>query len=295
MSKSPWVKWFPGDFLNGVVELEPNELAAYVIVLNLIYDQGGPIKADIERLAKRCRMRPTSFRKAIDELVEAGKLTLEGGLLSNRRAEKLIETREKVSEKSAESSNRRWKNQGGNSNKNNAPGDADAMPTQCEGNAMPEARSQKPDRIEANASVVSADFEEAWRAYPHTKGRSSKAKTLTAWRKLPFLEKAAMPTACERYAAEGREPCADCGAPAMDRWLRDGRHMDWLPEKPTELSPFSGSGDGPGDEWRSRCRSWAKSQFWNTDDWGPKPGRDGCRCPAEILAEFSTGPGSKAA
>ena len=75
-------------------------------------------------------------------------------------------------------------------------------------------------------------FELAWKAYPHVKGRSSKPKALAAWKRLSAEVRTALPVACSRYRAEGREPRADCGAPGMDRWLRDGRHADWIETAP---------------------------------------------------------------
>lgn len=41
--------------------------------------------------------------------------------------------------------------------------------------------------------------------------------------------------------------------------------------------------------WRYRLREWTKNHHWNAVDWGPRPGRDGCQAPPEILAEFAQG------
>lgn len=91
---------------------------------------------------------------------------------------------------------------------------------------------------EADASVAKAAtkpdeyppaFDAPWRAYPHVRGRSSKPKALTAWRRLSASDRDALPAAVARYAKEGREPHQDCGAPAMERWLAARRFEDWLP------------------------------------------------------------------
>ena len=71
-------------------------------------------------------------------------------------------------------------------------------------------------------------FEALWSAYPHVKGRSSKAKSHGAWKKLPKPVREALPDAAKRYGAEGREPKQDCGARALERWLRDGLHEHWV-------------------------------------------------------------------
>lgn len=46
----------------------------------------------------------------------------------------------------------------------------------------------------------------------------------------------------------------------------------------------------PPDPWRERARNWAKNAYWNTLDWGPRPGREGCLCPPEVLREFNIEP-----
>jgi hypothetical protein len=51
MSEKPWVKWYAGDFLQGVADLEPSEGWVYTVILMLIYDAGGPIKLNIKSLA----------------------------------------------------------------------------------------------------------------------------------------------------------------------------------------------------------------------------------------------------
>ena len=73
-----------------------------------------------------------------------------------------------------------------------------------------------------------SDFEACWQAYPHVRGRSSKSKSLGQWRRVSAARRALLPSAIARYAREGREPREDCGAPAMEKWLRDQRFLDWL-------------------------------------------------------------------
>lgn len=124
-------------------------------------------------------------------------------------------------------------------------------------------------------------FEFAWKAYPHVKGRSSKPKAVGIWRRLSRRHRDQLPAACARYAREGREPKAECGAPGMHLWLRDQKFMDWLdgeaPSAPAD----------PLETTRRRVdRFKTGSGFWNTTDWGPQPGRPGCTVPPAVLAEF---------
>lgn len=111
------------------------------------------------------------------------------------------------------------------------------------------------DIEDANASLsppatkpeYPAEFEACWKAYPHVKGRSSKSKSHGYWRRIPAARRAALPSAIARYACDGREPKEDCGAPAMERWLRDQRYLDWLDEaQPASLAPTF---NGPPEIW----------------------------------------------
>ena len=98
MTKLTWIKWEPEAFLNGVIGLTAEEIGVYTIVLNLIYDSGGPIPDDA-RIARRCMMRPSSCEKVLQALAAAGKITREFGVINNARADAELKTRTKVVEK----------------------------------------------------------------------------------------------------------------------------------------------------------------------------------------------------
>lgn len=117
------------------------------------------------------------------------------------------------------------------------PGNAVAYAPAMQGEGEGKAKGEREESLSPNGDdgeVIGKpkgypeDFEAAWKAYPHAKGRSAKPKALAAWRKLPAQARAELPSACARYAADGKEPKADCGAPAMQRWLAEERFTDWL-------------------------------------------------------------------
>jgi len=115
-----------------------------------------------------------------------------------------------------------------------------------------------------DAGVGDAGFDEAWAAYPHVRGRSSRPKALAAWKRLSRPRRAALPAAIARYAREGREPKAQCGAPGMDRWLRDERFLDWLEAAPATAAPAGPLFPGP-PELRAAAVA-AKGEAW-TRSW----------------------------
>lgn len=103
MSKKRWFRLYIERWRDGTFGLTPNEIAAYITLLCELYDHDGIlIRADLDLLARRCGMRPTSFRKAFETLTRRGKLTLEGDVITSKAVSEEIENRERLDGKSAE-------------------------------------------------------------------------------------------------------------------------------------------------------------------------------------------------
>lgn len=242
MSASPWIKWFSGDFLNGISDLEPNEIAVYSVVLNLIYDNEGPIKDDAVKIGRRCNMRQTSAEKALASLATAGKIKRSAGEISNSRCEKEIESRRKVGEKSAENANVRWKKPAEKTSKNNK----DAMPPHQIGIATddaiqkPEPEKKKEDALhptrEKRASPAE-DFSIWWDLFPNKVGKDVALKAFLKARKTAPL--ADLIDGLKRYIATKPAWKEWCN-PAT--WLNQGRWKD----EPAVTLPFVSRADPRG-------------------------------------------------
>lgn len=103
MSKKRWFRLYIERWRDGTFGLTPNEIAAYITLLCELYDHDGIlIRADLDLLARRCGMRPTSFRKAFETLTRRGKLTLDGDVITSKAVSEEIENRERLDGKSAE-------------------------------------------------------------------------------------------------------------------------------------------------------------------------------------------------
>ena len=247
-----------------------------MLLLMSMWRNGGSLPNDDKSLARhaRCtrgqwdRMRPVliEFFEATDRTITQGRL-----------AKELTKHTEAVRQQWERSSN-------GGKAKALKSLQAD-MPTVPVRQCQPEPEPEK--IIEANASLSSAPppaspmtypepFEAAWKAYPHVKGRSSKPKALGHWRRLSPATRQALPSAVARYARDGREPKAECGAPAMQRWLADARFADWMPEAE------SSAGVWTDDRW-SAVVALNRDEGWWSDNLGPKPGEPGCRVPAHLI------------
>jgi len=97
--KAFWCRWVPGDFIAGIRGMSLEEVGLYTIILNMIYDQNGPIADDVKRMARIVGERPTSLEKKLQQLVALGKIMRIDGVISNSRAEKEIENQSKKIEK----------------------------------------------------------------------------------------------------------------------------------------------------------------------------------------------------
>ena len=93
MARVPWVRWFPSDFLNGIVGLHAFEIAVYTVILNLIYDNNGPIRDDVNRIARRVGIRSDHCDRVINTLISERKIERRDGVISNSRADRELTER----------------------------------------------------------------------------------------------------------------------------------------------------------------------------------------------------------
>jgi uncharacterized protein YdaU (DUF1376 family) len=90
-----WFKFNPKAFLEGVVDagLTPEERGAYITLLCLIYQRGGPIPDDARWLAGNCGISVRAWKILRDALVAKGKISItEDGRLMNDRARRELES-----------------------------------------------------------------------------------------------------------------------------------------------------------------------------------------------------------
>ena len=238
MNGSPWFKCYPSDFLNGVSELSPNELAVYTICMMRMYDESGAIADDPERIARRCNMRPTSCKKALDELCRMGKLVRDGGYLRNDRAQKVIISREKVSNKSASSARSGWEKRHKKANKNkeevvrtHPEPDANAMPTRSQ---KLEARKKTPlknfpPEIVEQEFPAEKCFKTWWEMYPKKVGKIAAKQNyhaaLRTGRATAFELQAGLLRSVAFWEAERTDTQFIIDP---ERWLKKGKWMDDL-------------------------------------------------------------------
>lgn len=245
-----WMPLYIADYLRKTMHLNRDQHGGYMLLLMACWDRGGRLPNDPGQLAGIVRATPAEWRKLAPVLlpyfeVDGDHLIQSRVIEEHEKAVRLSEARRLAGKQGG-----RPKKGGGESklgSEQKAIGFA--KPKQTETHAGVRS-SQSPPSDEgfedANASLspegdepskYPEDFEACWKAYPHIRGRSSKRKAWGCWRRITAGRRALLPSAIARYAREGREPKEDCGAPAMDRWLRDERYLDWMTAGPADAAP----------------------------------------------------------
>jgi hypothetical protein len=85
---------YPVEFLEGISDLDdPYQLAAYTVVIMLVYARRGPVPNDPQWIGRQAHMRRASdCRRALDQLIAKGKLFLtDDGRLMNGRARQVLD------------------------------------------------------------------------------------------------------------------------------------------------------------------------------------------------------------
>lgn len=115
-SDRPWYKRYPSNFIQGTMDLTLEERGAYSLVLDLIYDRGGPIPNDPRWLAGVCRISVRKWNAILDRLLQEdedgkAKLYQARGRLGNLKAdfelEKASKTRRNLSENGVKGAEKR--------------------------------------------------------------------------------------------------------------------------------------------------------------------------------------------
>lgn len=250
-----WMPLYIADYLRKTMHLNRDQHGGYMLLLMACWDRGGRLPNDPGQLAGIVRATPAEWRKLAPVLLPY--FEVDGDDLIQSR---VIEEHEKAVRLSE--ARRQAGKQGGRPKKGEAESKMESeqkaigfsKPKQTETHAGVRSSPSPPSDEgfeDANASLSPEDdkprrypddFEEAWRAYPHVQGRSSKPKALTAWRKITAGRRSLMAAAVRRYALEGREPKAECGAPGMHRWLHEERYLDFLAPSAAAVQPVAWNG-----------------------------------------------------
>lgn len=241
---APFMQLYVADYLGDTRHLTTEQHGAYLLLLMTMWRSDGVLPDDDRKLARIAGCTVSRWSKIKDDVL-AFFTPCDGGLTNDRLKLEL----EKASEKSIKRAEAGTRGGHAKARKTKKPAVANDTGLLCHSSEPEPDREQKatPSCPAApNGGSVTGDFDRAWKAYP-AKGRErskSRAKTLPIWRD---AAKAAggsdrLADAVARYVREDQTHKGECGPPAFDRWLRDGRWEHWLPEA---RAPAAGGAD-PG-------------------------------------------------
>lgn len=288
MKKAPWVKWYPDQFLSGIAGLTAEEVGVYAFLLNLMYDRGGAITAELDRLGARLRMRPSSLLNVLRSLEDQDKIVMGDGYITNRRAETEIESREKILEKWQKNLSAPEQKIGVRSKKNNggglplgAPPETPRAPeTQIQNKKKKESMS--PKRATLNGVDYSEEFEaKVWQPYPRKKG-TSKHKAYQLWNMLNDANQQRVIAAIPLFAAEmkGRE---DSVIKHLERFISQRVYETYaVVSAESNVVPLEWHKTATRDQWTRALKIYEMDSNWRSA-WGPKPGQDGCAVPQDLI------------
>jgi uncharacterized protein YdaU (DUF1376 family) len=115
VSARPWHPRFHSDALNGMAPLTLEQRGAYQTVLDLIYDNGGPILDHARIMAGRMNCSVRKWESVRSDLLKLGKITISDGLICNRKAAEVIdqaaETARKLAENGSKGGRKRVENE----------------------------------------------------------------------------------------------------------------------------------------------------------------------------------------
>lgn len=106
MNGLPYYKAYPRDFIEGTIGMDFETKAAYRLVLDLIYMQGGNLPDDARYISGLLGCSVKKWNTIRQKLIDAGKIEARGSYLGNYRADKELETLGKVQDRQRENRSR---------------------------------------------------------------------------------------------------------------------------------------------------------------------------------------------
>jgi uncharacterized protein YdaU (DUF1376 family) len=285
MSGEAWFRFFPSDWLGGTASLSAAERGVYITLIACMYDHGGPIRREDDRLSRRCGLPKAGFVRALAALIDLGKIDEIDGCLFNSRAKIELTEREKFCSTQSGNAQSRW----GKHKEKQSSSDTMALPPHCHGTATalpshmpPQPQPHKKDLSIASQShpkrVPGADVATAKRfydAYPkHVDPRAAEKKFISLVKSGVDPER--IISAATRFAEAHRSAGTDrqfIAAPAV--WLNRGGYDSEDQPQAARAGPLPTRKTGGGyGEMLARLRGYIPDEQTGFDNHGPCFGAD---------------------
>jgi uncharacterized protein YdaU (DUF1376 family) len=254
-SKTPWVRFFPSDWLAGTIGLTDAERGIYITLICMMYESpDGWIKDDRTRLRHYCSSTNRYFSRMVDNLIEQGKLIAVDGRLTNQRVQEERSKAAQMHRKVKNAARARWSKK---PIKSKPPPVQKDMHSECMSDANQnqnhishslrscDTRAKKP----GTAPLDQDEFDAFWAICPNKVGKAAAAKAFKYARRRVDLD--TLMAGWKRYInkTDDRLWCN----PAT--WLNQDRWTDEPAARPPSARSPSGAkhpGQAALDELRRR-------------------------------------------
>ena len=292
MSAPPYMKLYVADYLGDTHHLGALEHGAYLLLLMGMWRAGGTLPAADANLARLARCTTEEWSQIKDVILPF--FTRSRGKLTHGRLSRELAKYETVSGKRSEAGKQGASKK---ASKNNM--EAKAIASNAESNCT---HNQNQNHIDITPPTPQegGQGDDLFGEKPIDEETSSRRKPKRA---IP----ADCPTAdqIEAAQAEARKAGADVDmayqAQRFRNWAlaKDARYADWsrtwvnwsikaiadAPKRPSLVATNTAapSADDIAARWDRRVADYRRAWTWNEVDFGPRPGREGCKAPAWIL------------
>lgn len=123
----PYIPFYTSDFLGGTSGMTAATRGVYITLLCLMYEAEAPLGQSWGSLARRCGASNSGFKKAVEDLVDEGKLSVGDDGIWSEKVEPHLSYRHEKRRKARKSAKVRWEKTQQKQQKN----DANALRTEC--------------------------------------------------------------------------------------------------------------------------------------------------------------------
>lgn len=156
MSESPFVQFYPSDWLAGTRGLSAAETGIYITLIAMMYEREAPLNMSADRLARLCGATKPAFEKALAALTDQGKIDATDAGLWNGRVEIELKKRAEKRESAKASVSARWKKT--KQNQQNDDTNVIRTPYETDTNQIPEPEKKDSDTDVSDGEAVAEDF-----------------------------------------------------------------------------------------------------------------------------------------
>ncbi len=134
MNEAPFVPFYTSDFLAGTGGMTAATKGVYITLICLIYETEGPVSQPWDALARRCGCTLPAFKRAVQSLVDEGKITVNGREIWSEKCARHIALRCERRSSAKGAADERWKKH----KQKQAEANAVALLAQCQPEPEPE-------------------------------------------------------------------------------------------------------------------------------------------------------------